>query len=153
MSSQTYDRISEEVKSAMKGGDTLKRDCLRSVMSDIKNATVNAGKDLTEEAVVKCLKKAVKQRDDSVECFKAGGREDLALKEVEERQILKSFLPAEMTETEIEAAVDKAIAELQLDFQNAVGKCMGAVMKALPAAADKAYAAKYLKSVIAKGGK
>ena len=61
-----YEQIATDIKSAMKTGDTVRRDCLRSLMSEIKNQTVNAGKELTEDIVVKCVQKAVKQHDDSI---------------------------------------------------------------------------------------
>ena len=80
----TYDKIQVDIKEAMLNKDVVKRDCLRSIISEIKNRTVNAGKELSESICIDVLKKAVKQHNDSIESFKAGKREDLALKEMEE---------------------------------------------------------------------
>lgn len=97
----TYDEIQGAIKKAMIEKDALTRDCLRALVSDIKNASVNAGKELTESIVMKCLQKAVKQHNDSISNFKAGNREDLALKEQAELEVLSKYLPKMLSEEQV----------------------------------------------------
>ena len=85
-----YDLILADMKKAMLNKDTIKRDCLRGIISEVKNATVNAGKELSKEAVISVLKKAAKQRHDSIKSFKDGGREDLAMKEEQELKMIEN---------------------------------------------------------------
>lgn len=82
-----------DIKDAMFEKNSVKRDCLRGIVSEIKNQTVNAGKPLTEEICLNVIKKSVKQHIDSIESFKLGKREDLALKEMEELSYIKKFMP------------------------------------------------------------
>ena len=92
--SETYEKIQEAIKVAMKSGDATTRDVLRMVVSDIKNKTVNEGKDITEEAVITCLKKFAKQIEDSIESAKMAARIDLEEKARGELAIVSQFLPS-----------------------------------------------------------
>ena len=141
----TYDRILADVKAAMKGGDAARRDCLRGVVSDVKNRTVNEGRPVTEDAVQACLRKAAKSRREAIEQFEGAGREDLASKERAELGFLEAYLPKAMTPEETRAAVDAALKNLGLERTR---KSTGAVMKALPAGADRKAAAAYLSEIL-----
>ena len=101
-----YEQIATDIKSAMKTGDSVRRDCLRSLMSEIKNQTVNAGKELTEDVVVRCVQKAVKQHEDSIAQFKSANRTDLVEKETAELKVLKGYLPKMLSEDETKALID-----------------------------------------------
>lgn len=96
--SNTYDKIVADIKEAMLDHNNVKRDCLRSIVSEIKNQSINAGKELTENICISVLKKAVKQHNDSIENFKFGNREDLALKEIEELKYIECYLPKMFSE-------------------------------------------------------
>lgn len=133
------------MKDAMKTHDNVKRDCLRSVLSDIKNATVNAGKDITDDACMKVLQKAAKQREDSINCFMSGNRADLAEKEKAELEILKSFLPKMLSDAETKEVIDKLIAEQSIAL---LKKSFGIIMKQLPSDVNKKVASKYLNSIL-----
>ena len=138
-----YDTILADIKSAMLAKNNVKRDCLRSLVSEIKNQTVNAGKELTEAIVVKCIQKSVKTHNDSIEQFEANGRKELATKEREELGYLEVYLPKMMSEDEVKAAVDGILQTIEATKKN-----FGAIMKQLPATADKKLASKYLNSVL-----
>lgn len=126
--SDLYNKISNDIKDAMKAHDNVKRDCLRTVMSDIKNLTVNAGKELTDDACLKALQKSAKTHQDSIDQFKAAGRDDLASKEIQELDILKSYLPKALSAEETEAEVKKVLEGSGID---PVKKNMGQFMKIL----------------------
>ena len=127
MASKIYDEIQSDIKEAMKARAADKLTALRTLMAQIKDATVNAGKDVTDGEVATVVSKAIKQRQDSVEQFRAGAREDLASKEQAEIDLFRKYMPKQMDEAEIEALARGAIAE-----SGAVGKAdLGKVMKVL----------------------
>jgi len=138
-----YEKIQDGIKQAMKDGDTVKRDCLRAVVSEIKNQTVNAGKELTEEIVVKCLQKSVKQHQDSIEQFQSAGRRELAEKEIRELGYIQQYLPKMLSENETKDIVDTILQTVEATKKN-----MGLVMKQLPKEADRKVAAQYLNQVL-----
>lgn len=141
-----YEKITDDIKEAMKAHDNTKRDCLRSVVAEIKNQTVNAGKELTESICLSVLKKAVKQRNDSIASFKAGGRDDLAEKEEAELKIIEAYLPKMKSELEVQTIVLDLINKNKIEETK---QNMGKIMKlvsALPDAnlIDRKYVAQYL---------
>lgn len=140
-----FEKLQDEMKEAMKARDNVKRDCLRSVLSEIKNATVNAGKEITDDACLKVLQKAAKQREDSIKCFMSGNRADLAQKENAELEILKSFLPKMLSEAKTKEVIDKMIAEQSIALSK---KSFGIIMKQLPGNVDKKVASSYLNSIL-----
>ena len=112
-------------------------------MSEIKNQTVNAGKELTEDVVVRCVQKAVKQHDDSIAQFKEAGRTDLLEKEEKELAVLKTYLPKMLSEDETKVLIDNV-----LQTVDAIKKNMGFIMKQLPSEVDRKVAAKYLNGIL-----
>ena len=96
-------RIEGDLKAAMKGGD--KRACrtLRLLLSALKNEKIQAQRELTDEEVEAVLRRAVKQRRDSIEQYDRGGRQDLVDAETEELAILEGYLPKGLSDAEIEA--------------------------------------------------
>lgn len=132
MESQLYTILQASINNAMKMHDTIKRDCLRCVISEVKNQTVNAGKDITDDACLKVLQKSLKMHNDSIAQFEAAGREDLAAKEKAEVEVLEAFLPKMMSASEVEELVEKTIGQLASQFGHGLSKKdMGAVMKVL----------------------
>ena len=95
-----YDEIQAEIKSAMIAKDNVKRDCLRTIVSDIKNLTVNAGKPITDNVCMQVLQKSVKTHNDSIEQFKNANRLDLVEKETIELQYISKWIPKTMSEDE-----------------------------------------------------
>ncbi|MEM6501020.1 MAG: GatB/YqeY domain-containing protein [Cyanobacteria bacterium P01_C01_bin.89] len=134
------DRIGDEIKAAMKAKDKVRLNTVRSVKKVIleKESELRAKgiEELTEEQEMEILTKLAKQRRDSVEQFSKAGRDDLAEKEAQELTILEEFLPAQMTEEEIAAAVEEAIAKTGASSPKDMGKVMGLLMKDLKGKAD-----------------
>lgn len=123
-----YDDIQVEIKAAMLAHDNVKRDCLRSIVSEIKNQTVNAGKPLTEDIVMKVLQKSVKTHNDSIQQFQSAGRADLVEKEKLELEHISRWLPKMLSEDETVEVLKKLIADNNI----APGKqSFGMVMKLL----------------------
>lgn len=147
----TFDNICNDIKKAMLAKDNIKRDVLRALVSDIKNQTVNAGKPITDDVVLKCVQKSVKQHDDSIEQFKTANRQDLLDKEIAERKILENYLPKMHSDMTVQTIILEIINANKIPE---VKKSMGQIMKLLNAREDrnlidKKVASQYL-SVILK---
>jgi uncharacterized protein YqeY len=109
----------------MRGGETLRRDTLRMATSAAYNVEKRNGHPLTEDELLAVLSGEVKTRRESVEAFRAGGREDLATTEAAEIAILSEYLPEALTEAEITALVTEAIAATGAASARDMGKVMG----------------------------
>jgi uncharacterized protein YqeY len=127
------DRISSDLKDAMKAGDVVRREALRSALSGFSYRRVEAGHDLSESEELEVISKAVKQRNDSIEEFTKAGRTELADREQREREILMAYLPKQKTPEEIREVVRATLASGTPRNQGAV---MKAVMPALRGVAD-----------------
>jgi uncharacterized protein len=119
------ERLQTETTAAMRSGDTLRRDVLRMAQNAIYNAEKAKRQPLSEDEVLSLVTREVKTRRESVEAFRAGGREDLASKEEAEIAILNEFLPQGLTEDEIAALVDEAVAATGATSPRDLGKVMG----------------------------
>ena len=147
--SETYEKVQEAVKSAMKAGDAMKRDILRMVVSDIKNKTVNEGKSITEDIVVSCLKKAAKQIEDSIESARMAVRADLEEKSRKELAIVSEFLPSMASEAEMLDILRSVIAKNEESLGRSMSKKdFGSLMKLLPSSCDKKFCAKALQGML-----
>lgn len=127
-----FQQMTEELRTAMKSGDTLKRDTIRFVQSAVKNEAIEMRKPVTElsdEEVLAVLKRIAKQRKDSIVEFQAANRTDLVEKEQSELDIIATYLPAQLPEIEVERMVREAITETGATGKNALGKVMGVAMK------------------------
>jgi uncharacterized protein YqeY len=133
--SEIKSRLSEMTKTAMKAGDKEQLATLRGLHAAIRKREIDDRVDLDDTAISKLIQSLVKQRQDSIEQFTAGGRQDLVDKETKEMNLLMTFLPKQMEASEIRILVEQAISET--GAQSA--KDMGAVMKVLmPKVAGKA---------------
>ena len=125
------DDINNALKDAMKGGDKRRVSTLRLVNSALKNADIEArgqGKGpLSDEELLSLLQKMIKQRQESVELYEKGGRAELAAQEREEIAIIASYLPQQMSEAEMRAAIDAAVAETGAAGMRDMGKVMAAL--------------------------
>lgn len=131
-------QVMEEMKAAMKSKDTVALQALRAVKSAFLLAKTETGaaEDLTEEQEIKIIQKQVKQRKDSAAIFIQQGREDLAEPELAEVAILEKFLPAALSEEEIEKVVQETIASINAEGMKDMGKVMGIVSGKLAGQAD-----------------
>lgn len=125
------DRLKADMISAMKSKEKDRLECIRFIQSAVKKQEIDTRKDLDDSAVTAILMNLAKQRKDSIDQFRKGGREDLASKEEAELKILQAYLPEQMSSDELGQIVESAIKET-----GATGmKEMGAVIKAVMAKA------------------
>src|SRR5437867_9306943 len=122
------EQIEKDLPVAMKAQDGLRLSVLRMMKAALKNKQVELGKQPDDSQAVAVLRTLVKQRHESVEQFRKGGREDLAEKEEAEIKIVETYLPAAATEEEIDAAIAAALAETGASGAKDLGKAMKAVM-------------------------
>ena len=134
------ERVSDEIKAAMKAKDKLRLETVRGIKKVIleKESDIRAdGREaLTEEEELAVVMQLAKQRRDSIKQFSDAGRDDLANKEAQELKILEEYLPAQLSDEDIEAAVDEAIAQSGASSMRDMGKVMGPVMAKLKGQAD-----------------
>ncbi len=131
-------RISEETKTAMKARDKERVAALRMINAEIKRIEVDERKELGDDDVLEVLTRMLKQRRDSLSQFEEAGREDLAATERFEIDVVEGFMPAAMSEADIEALVAKVVAETGATGMQDMGKVMGAVKGAITGRADMA---------------
>ena len=136
MASKCLDELLADIKAAMKAGEKEKVTTLRMLHAQIKDAGTNAGKEETDELVITVVGKAIKQRNDSVEQYRDGGRDDLADKEAAEIEWLKKYQPEQMSEDEITERVKKAIEESGASGKQEIGKVMKVLMPQVKGKAD-----------------
>ena len=121
-------RIENDLKAAMKGGDKRRVSTLRLLLAGLKNEKIQAQRALTDEEVEASLRRAVKQRKDSIEQYAKGGRQDLVDAETEELAILNGYLPKGLSDAEIESTLREVIKEKGLSAQKDVGLAMKELM-------------------------
>ena len=119
------ERLQADTTAAMRSGDALRRDVLRMAQNTMYNIEKAKKVTLSEDEVLGVLTREVKTRRESVEAFRAGGREDLASKEEAEIAILQGYLPAALTESEIGTLVDEAVTSTGASSARDMGKVMG----------------------------
>jgi len=129
------ERIKHDMTAAMKAGDKDKVSCLRVLLAAVKNREKDLRKQLDDQEIIAAIRSEIKQVTESYEQFKGGHREDLAQKEFKNLQILRSYLPAEMSDEEITAIVDAVISETGATKKD-LGKIMKIVLAKLAGRAD-----------------
>lgn len=128
--------IQNDMKTAMKAGEPVKTGCLRMLIAEIKKREIDKRSALDESEVQKTISTLIKQRNDSIDAFLKGGRQDLADKEKIEIEVLKAYLPTQLSEAETEALVVAAIEETGAKIPQDVGKVMKAVLAKAGGRAD-----------------
>ncbi|HLA55561.1 MAG TPA: GatB/YqeY domain-containing protein, partial [Flavobacterium sp.] len=136
MSLQT--QIMEEIKTAMRAKDTLALESLRAIKSALLLAQTETGSkaEISAEEEIKLLQRLVKQRKDSANIYNEQGRPDLAEPEILQAAIIEKFLPAQLSEAEVEAIVSKIIADNGASGMASMGKVMGLASAELAGKAD-----------------
>lgn len=130
------DQIDQDVKKALKARETHKLSVLRGLKSDLKYRQIEASDDLTEEQVIEVLSSARKKRQESIEQFERGGRQDLAEKEKFELSIIASYLPQQLSEAELRPLIQAAIEESGVDSPQKIGLVMKVLMPRIKGRAD-----------------
>ena len=129
-------KLVDDLKQALRGGDTIRRSVIRLVMAAIKNAEIARQSSLDDADVLGIIAKEVRQRRESIEAFKQGDRPDLVAQEEAELAILDGYLPQQMTREEVLAAVRKVIAEVGAQGLSDKGKVMPKLIAQLKGRAD-----------------
>jgi hypothetical protein len=130
------DRISEDMKSAMRARDTARLSALRLLLAALKQVEVDERKVLTDAEVVAVIEKMLKQRRDSIQQYEAAQRQDLADAEKFEVTVLKTYMPEALSEEQLQAAVAKAVADSGAKGPQDMGKVMAVLKPALAGRAD-----------------
>lgn len=133
------DKIQEDLKRAMMAKDELKLSTIRMLKSAIQYHEIQkggAGYEATDEDVIEVIGREVKKRNEAIELYRKGGRDELAQKEERELEILKGYLPEQMSEDEIRKLVGEAISQTGAKIPQDMGKVMGALMPKVKGRAD-----------------
>ncbi len=131
-----YEQIKEDIKVAMKARDAETLSVLRLLFSSLKNKTIDLKKDLDDAEVMATIKSDMKKLNDALKDFTDGAREDLAEQARSEIAILKAYLPAEMSEEELEKKVKDILDREGIQDVAKIGMAIGTVMKELAGAVD-----------------
>ena len=130
------ERINEDMKAALKARQPERLSAIRLLMAAIKQKEIDERISLDDAAVIPVVERLIKQRRDSIEQFQAAGRTDLVDKESAELELLKQYLPQPLSEPELTAAIDAAIAEVNASGPQAMGKVMAILKPRLAGRAD-----------------
>lgn len=130
------DRITEDMKSAMRAKDSARLSAIRLLQAAIKQKEVDERIVVDDTAVLAIVEKLIKQRKDSIEQFTKAGRTDLVDKETAELNLLTGYLPQQLSEAEVVAVIDAAIVEVGMSGPQAMGKVMALVKPRLAGRAD-----------------
>ena len=142
------ERLNNELKNALKEKQKIKLETIRAIINAVKNYEINNKTELDDSGIEKIISTLVKQRKDSIEQFKKGGREDLVKQEQEELEILLTFLPEQLTEDEIKKIVQETINEMGKVTKKEFGKVMKAIMPKLQNRADGKIVSKIVQDLL-----
>lgn len=144
------DKIEQDIISAMKEKEESKVSTLRMLKSALKNKEIQNKKDLSDEDVIQTLQGQIKSRKDSIEMYEKAGRAELAQKEEKEIEILKEYLPEQLSEEEIKTKVDQIIQEVGAQSIQDMGKVMGKASVEFKGKADMSEVSRIVKENLAK---
>jgi uncharacterized protein YqeY len=130
------DRITEDMKNAMRAGEKERLATIRLILSAVKQREVDERITLDDSQVLAAIEKMIKQRREAITQFEAGGRADLVAKDTAEIAILQAYLPAQMSDAEIDALIAEAIASTGAASIKDMGKVMGVVKAKAQGRAD-----------------
>ena len=143
-----YDKIYNDMKDAMKAKDQQKVLLLRGLIASVKNATVNAGKELTDEAVLSAIKKNLKEIEQSIDSFYKAGRDYEVGKLNRDKQYLSSLLPKQLSEDELKTIIEAVVKDLGASTKKEMGRVMKEVMARTKGNADGKVVSKLVSSVL-----
>jgi uncharacterized protein len=144
-------RIEADVKTAMKSGEKEKLSTLRMLLTEIKNERIRRkGEEVDEAGFISLVRKAIKQREDSISQYRQGGREELAAKEEAEMKMLEAYLPAQVDEGQIRTAIEELVAERGLSGPAAIGPIMKEMLARFGSSADGSTINRLAKETLAK---
>ena len=136
METSLKEKLTSDLKQAMKSGDTVRRDVIRLVMSAIKNAEIARRDNLEEADIIGVIAKEARQRQESIDAFKQGDRQDLVAQEEAELVIIQGYLPQQASREEIVAAAQQIIADVGAAGPRDKGKVMPRLITQFKGKAD-----------------
>ncbi|GAB2580325.1 GatB/YqeY domain-containing protein [Dyella jejuensis] len=139
-------QLTEDMKSAMRGGDKHRLGVIRLILAAIKQREVDERIELDDIQVIAALEKMLKQRKDSVSQYSQAGRDDLAEVERAEMAVIEGYLPAKMSDAEVEALIVAAIAEIGANSPRDMGKVVAVVKQKTAGRADMAQVSARIKA-------
>jgi uncharacterized protein YqeY len=145
------EQITEDMKAAMRAKDTARLGTIRLITAALKQKEVDERIELNDSHVLAIIEKMIKQRKDSITQFEAGGRQDLADIEKAELKVLAEYMPAAMSDAELQAEVAAAIAATGASGPQDMGKAMGVLKPKLAGRADMTVVSGLVKAALAKG--
>jgi uncharacterized protein YqeY len=140
------DRITEDMKAAMRAKESERLGTIRMITAAIKQREVDERIQLDDVQVLSVIEKMIKTRKESIEQFKIGGRDDLVARESKEIELLQAYLPAQLSEGEVDALIREAIAESGATSIKEMGKAMALLKQKAQGRADMAAASAKLKA-------
>ncbi len=139
-------RLQEDMKTALKAGEKDRLGVVRMALSAVKQVEIDGGKPLDDKAVLATIQKMVKQRRDSLKQFRDAGRDDLADKEQAEIEVLTTYLPTQLSDSELDSLIDEVIASVGATSPADMGKVMGALKSKAAGQADMGAASARVKA-------
>jgi len=143
-----FETIQKDLTEGLKGKNEAVVSTLRLLLSEIHNRQIEKQAELTDEDVVGVLRKEVKKRQEAIEAYEKGGRQELADKEKQELEILSKYLPQEMSPQELEKIVKEVINEVGVQGPGDFGKVMGVVIGRVKGRIDGAKVSEVVKKLI-----
>jgi hypothetical protein len=140
--------INQDLKAAMLSKDVVTRDTLRMLISDIKNFEINEKVEADDAKISTLINKNVKQRRDSIDQFRNGGRDDLVTTEEEQLNVILKYLPEQLSEEEIQALIQDGISAVSAESMKDMGKLMGHLKPIFEGKADMSIVSKLIKEIL-----
>jgi uncharacterized protein YqeY len=147
---ESDERFGEDLKSAMKSGDTLTVGVLRLLKTRLKEARIEKRGDLSDEEVYRIITSEMKKRREAIDLFEKGGRGDLASREHDEIKVLESYLPPKLSEDEIRALAREAIAEVDAQSSRDLGRVMKVLMPKVVGRSEGSLVNKIVRELLAE---
>ena len=144
------EQITEDMKSAMRAKEAERLGTIRLLLAAIKQREVDERITVDDAGIIAIIEKLIKQRKDSIEQFQKAGRTDLVDQESKELGILQAYMPAQLSEAEVQAAIQKTISSLGATGPQDMGKVIGALKAQLAGKADMGMVSRLVKAALAK---
>ena len=148
MSKDLKSLIKTQVTISMKDGDKFRTTVLRMILAEIQKIEIEEKSDLNELQITSILEKMIKQRNDAISQFEQAKRQELADKEKQEIEIIKEFLPEQMSDDEISELVSKIISEVGAQDMKDMGKVMGSLKPLIAGKADAGFVSQLVKKAL-----
>jgi uncharacterized protein YqeY len=146
-----HERLEADMKQALRSRDSLRLETIRGARGAIRNKEIELRESLDDEGILRVLRTLVKQRNEAIEQYSAGGRPDLAEKEAAEKAVLEGYLPAAPDEAEVERVLREVIAQVGAAGPRDMGRVMKPALESLGPAADGKLVSQIARRLLAEG--